>query len=243
MHDAAAEIDSRWVLGLDCADRSLSVALAYVEKGLLVRVQTAEARNQATHHETLIGTVVALAAEAAITTSEIKEIVLGGGPGSFTGLRIGFSFASGFVFGSSRNVWCVSSLAGRAWAVKTERACVLGVMSPGTRDQFFAAYFFANGQSLECLDGPTLASAQVVGQRTEELAGARRVSARLIDAESPDSIGISLAQALIEMRIGEMQLTLPFRCARGDRPHELADLAPDYVQVVQAKTIAERSNS
>ena len=93
-------------LALDASAGGASLALvrdaAVLGEATLARHGSAEALGPA---------VAALLAEAALPVSSLGAIVVGGGPGSFTGLRVAAALALGLAHGSGVRVEVVPSLA------------------------------------------------------------------------------------------------------------------------------------
>lgn len=92
-------------LSIDCSDRACSVALG--DEQSLVEEFTDEPRQ---HAKKLMPMYRKLLADSSRRQEEITAIAVASGPGSFTGLRIGFSFAQGLSFALSVPLVGVSSL-------------------------------------------------------------------------------------------------------------------------------------
>ena len=93
------------ILAIDCSDRACSIALgnalSFTEKF------TDQARQ---HAKQLLPFYRQLLAESEFAQQDIDAIAVTEGPGSFTGLRIGFSFAQGLAFALDKPLILVSSL-------------------------------------------------------------------------------------------------------------------------------------
>jgi tRNA threonylcarbamoyladenosine biosynthesis protein TsaB len=66
------------------------------------------------HAEQIVPAVARTLDEAGYDREEIDGIVVGSGPGSFTGVRVAAATAKGLAFGLGRPVWALSSLAAAA---------------------------------------------------------------------------------------------------------------------------------
>ena len=73
------------------------------------------------HTRLLIPMLRALLEDSALTLRELDAIVLGNGPGSFIGMRIGASVAQGLAYGAGIDIVPVSSLAAVAAEVFATR--------------------------------------------------------------------------------------------------------------------------
>lgn len=81
------------VLAVDTATTELVVGLADTNAGLVLgeSVETTRA-----HNERLVPAVESLMAEAGVAYADLGAVVVGCGPGPFTGLRVGMASASAF---------------------------------------------------------------------------------------------------------------------------------------------------
>jgi tRNA threonylcarbamoyladenosine biosynthesis protein TsaB len=102
-------------LAIDTATDAASAAVVHGTGGV-----TAEwlvgARRQASD---LLPLVARMLSERDVTPRDLAGIVVGDGPGSFTGLRIGWALAKGMLQESGRPLVAVPSLLGHAWAAGT----------------------------------------------------------------------------------------------------------------------------
>lgn len=97
------------LLAIDTATENCSVALQAGE-----RVFSRAAESPREHSQRVLGFVDEVVAEAGIQLTDIQGIVVGNGPGSFTGVRIGVSVAQGLAFSLQCPVVGVTSLAALA---------------------------------------------------------------------------------------------------------------------------------
>jgi len=94
------------VLGLDTSTPACSVAVGN-ETGMLFEMLTTIAE---THSRHLLGMVRQVCIEAGLDWSRIDACAVTGGPGSFTGLRIGISTVKGLCFALGKPLVAVSTL-------------------------------------------------------------------------------------------------------------------------------------
>jgi tRNA threonylcarbamoyladenosine biosynthesis protein TsaB len=93
------------VLGLDTGSPIASIALVVAG-----RVAGEIARPEPSHGAALPQAVAQLLDRAQLRASDLTGIAVGIGPGSFTGLRIGLSYAKGLAFASGAKIVGVASL-------------------------------------------------------------------------------------------------------------------------------------
>lgn len=93
------------ILAIDCSDKACSVALG--NRDGFREEYTDQARQ---HAQKLLPMYRKLVEGSDFTPEDIDAITIAAGPGSFTGLRIGFSFAQGLAFALNKPLVQVSSL-------------------------------------------------------------------------------------------------------------------------------------
>jgi tRNA threonylcarbamoyladenosine biosynthesis protein TsaB len=175
-----------------------------------------------------------LCGEAGIAISSISEVRIGVGPGSFTGLRIGMSFAKGLAWSLRVPLVGCSSCAGvAAAAIERDKAVGrVGVVADARRDEVFAAVYIKGspvGEQLSPQIVPfhELSNAPWSGDGTVWVSPQRdfAVPGITLTAEPDGAKGI---------------LSLPLEAPKGFSLEEIAVLEPTYLRAVAAKTIEER---
>lgn len=132
------------VLGIETSARRGSVAL--VEAGRLVRAASHAEPNA--HAERTLPLVEQVLAEAGWTRSSLDRVVVGIGPGSFTGLRIGIALGQGIALGLGIPVVGVGSLRAMAAAVPAGHAGLRVPLLDARRNELFAAVYDEAGREL-----------------------------------------------------------------------------------------------
>ncbi|OBH07559.1 tRNA N6-adenosine(37)-N6-threonylcarbamoyltransferase complex dimerization subunit TsaB [Mycobacterium sp. E2699] len=125
------------VLALDTATPAVTAGLVRLERGVhtvLAERVTVDAR---AHAERLTPNVVAALADAALTMADLDAVVVGCGPGPFTGLRAGMATAAAFGHALGIPVRGVCSL--DAIGVRTS-GDVLVVTDARRREVYWARY-------------------------------------------------------------------------------------------------------
>jgi tRNA threonylcarbamoyladenosine biosynthesis protein TsaB len=111
--------------------------------------------------------------EAGVRPSQLARVVCGAGPGSFTSLRVAASIAKGLAVGAGVKLYAVSSLMLIAAASEAVEGRFLAVL-PAMRDEFFAALFEVQDESVRSIDAP-----RIVGE-ADAAGEARRLGAGMI---------------------------------------------------------------
>lgn len=131
---AAAYILRVRTLAIDTSSDLGSVALTVDGE---LRAESA-ARVRARHGETLLPLVAHVLEVGRVDKSELDLVVVGLGPGSFTGTRIGVAIAKGLAFALSRPLVGVDSL--RALALAAPGPRVVAAIDAGKGEVFVALY-------------------------------------------------------------------------------------------------------
>lgn len=137
------------ILALDTSSRRGSVALlegSTAADAQLRSYQRHDVENE--HAERLLGLLDQALLDAAWSKADIEKIVVGVGPGSFTGVRIGIAVAQGLMLGLGVPGVGVGSMAAVAAGLPTSDARTRVVVRDARRDEFFVSAYSALGEEL-----------------------------------------------------------------------------------------------
>ena len=109
------------LLVIDCSDKACSVALGNGDA--IIERWTEEPRQ---HAKRLLPMYREVLNESGYGADKIDAIAVSAGPGSFTGLRIGFSFAQGIAFALNKPLVSISSLEALAWSCLRKNTALAG---------------------------------------------------------------------------------------------------------------------
>ncbi|EDP97449.1 tRNA (adenosine(37)-N6)-threonylcarbamoyltransferase complex dimerization subunit type 1 TsaB [Kordia algicida OT-1] len=127
-------------LYIETSTTNCSVCLADDEKVLYFK----EENNKNYSHSEKLHVFIKEAYETAkITPEAVDAIVVGKGPGSYTGLRIGVSTAKGLCFASDVNLMAIESLEILARSLKIEEGVILPLLD-ARRMEVYSAVFDKN---------------------------------------------------------------------------------------------------
>lgn len=140
------------VLALETSTSAGSVAVGDGDR-LLAEVVLSVAGQ---HSRALMPAIDAAVRWAGLSPGDLKGVVVGGGPGSFTGLRIGAAAAKGIVHALDLPLWSYSGLLATAagGAAGSDRT-VCALFDARRRDVYAASYRFSAGaEAVEVVSGP-----------------------------------------------------------------------------------------
>jgi tRNA threonylcarbamoyladenosine biosynthesis protein TsaB len=130
-----------WILGIDTSSTDLGIGLFDGDRPV-----ASYSRFLKNSHAEHIASTVSLALENnGVRAEEISHIAVARGPGSFTGLRIGFAFVKGFCFGGATKTLPVSSLRILACGARAAAGQRVIAAVDARRDEVFWARFTARG--------------------------------------------------------------------------------------------------
>jgi tRNA threonylcarbamoyl adenosine modification protein YeaZ len=240
------------ILAVDTSGQSAFVALKCLKTGRVYENRCVEPNS---HNEVLAGLVADLLAQAGLSASELTALVVGAGPGSFTGLRIGFSFMQGLSLGRQVALYSISSFRALAFEARNQ-AALIAVLSDARRDEFFFAIYLSEQGSLRELIRPGIVPRSQVAQEIKQAqlqTGLEDNSILMVSEASPSEIGpmkwgifkpVQPGVALIDI------FDLEQRAGMDDKGIKtlfstvaLSETAPDYIRPVSARTIEERKRA
>lgn len=204
------------VLVIDTATPAVTAAVVRAG-GTVAVLAERSTRDPRAHAELLTPNVLGALADSSLAMQDLGAVVVGCGPGPFTGLRVGMATAAAFGHALGIPVFGVCSLDGIGGATTGE---VLVVTDARRREVYWARY--RDGVRV---DGPAVAAPADV-----PLAGASAV------AGSPEHAG-SFGQPVIGP---EYPSAASLVVAAGDLDVQPAPLVPLYLRRPDAKTLVER---
>lgn len=152
------------LLALDTSSPACSVALG--DGDAVVERHELEPKG---HTRLLLPMIEDVLRQAASSVADLDAVVLGNGPGSFVGLRIGASVAQGLCYGAGLKLVAVSSLAAVAAEAfrESDARCVL-VAQDAHMDEVYVARYRRGDDALPVAEGDTVLHA-VAGRPLETL--------------------------------------------------------------------------
>lgn len=211
-------------------------SLALDEEGRLLAECTLSVR--ATHSETILPEVERLADRAGVAPTALEAIVVGAGPGSFTGVRIAAALAKGLCFGIRAPLYAYSSLAAVAAGAAPGPVCAL---FDARRGEVYAAAFEPEAGP-EPVFGPEALAVATLLDRLGEPGrwrfageGARR------HRQALEAAGASVLPAHLGVPRAASLLWLAERWPGAGRVEDPAAWEPLYVRAPGAQRQAERA--
>jgi tRNA threonylcarbamoyl adenosine modification protein YeaZ len=219
---------------------SASTFMAIHKEG---QVFSAASSSSDSHAESMSNLFQKLLSDASCGATDIKQIIFGSGPGSFTGLRIGLGFVKGLAVGLGLPVCKISSILALASSVRLElkEAETVCVLTDARRNEYFAALFRVVSDQL-LLIGSTeiVASIELEAWINAQLSSENNRLPRIIGFNIP-SLPSQAEQLSEYTNIAELLVRLAGHpSAIKITSQDLAQLEPEYIRELAAKKISER---
>ncbi len=167
------------VIAIDTATESLSLGLR-TRRGLLELRLKVGFR----HGETLVSWVQTLCQAGDIAPGDLDLVVVGIGPGSFTGLRIGMASAKGLARGANCDIVGVPTLEAQAWGFRNLPVRVLSVVD-ARKGRLYAALYEEGAKKF----GPLDVSAEALIERLKPTRGISKHAPLLLTGPFADDLG------------------------------------------------------
>ena len=156
------------VLALDTASTQMVLALADFDEADASAAMVASCQINAPRqaNQVLLTQAAQLLADAGLEVSDIDAIVVGRGPGSFTGVRIGVATAKGLACGLAAPLYGASTLdavAWRAWGAGVRGR--LGVVADAMRKEVYPVRYALDDAGVTRLEPDTVAKPAQVAQQ------------------------------------------------------------------------------
>ena len=180
------------VFGLDTATLTLSAALVEWEGGTSTLIERATVAPPVSHSSVLPALVSEMLERAHQKPSDLAALVIGLGPGSFTGLRIGLATAKGLCYALRIPLVGASSLEAMALAAAPGRpdGTLLVPCLDARKGEVYAGFFRTKGEGVvreapDAAIGPEALLARVQGQPAEVFGIGREAYAPLARLPAP----------------------------------------------------------
>ena len=159
---------SRLLLALDTATEVTSVGLARVEDGVVTLLGGAVEDAPRAALSRVLPMAEVVLAESGFSASDLDGVIVGRGPGSFTGVRIGVAAAKGLAHGLGVPLWAVGTLDAIAQPYADE-SVLLAVVGDAMRGEVYPALFRCGGGRAERLAPDRVSKPAVVAAEWDEL--------------------------------------------------------------------------
>lgn len=202
------------LLALDTATPAVTVAL-HDGSSVVAASSQVDARR---HGELLLPAVDRVLAEAGVRLDAVTGIVVGVGPGPYTGLRVGLMTADTFGLALGVPVHGLCTLDGLAYAAEVDGPFVVAT-DARRKEVYWARYEDARTRVTEpAVDRPADIAEQVAGLPAVG-AGAVLYSDTFPDARAPENVSAAALAALAAEKLGageELQAPRPLYLRRPD---------------------------
>jgi tRNA threonylcarbamoyl adenosine modification protein YeaZ len=138
------------LLALDTATERTTVGVARLDDERLEVLGSAVVDAPRAAMSRLLPMVESLLAAHQLSISDVSGVIVGRGPGSFTGVRIGVATAKGLAHGLGCPLWGVSTLDAVAWLFAYTEATV-AIVGDAMRGEVYPALYRCGGGEVERL--------------------------------------------------------------------------------------------
>lgn len=223
------------ILGLDSSGIVASVAV--IEDETLIAEYTVNYKK--THSQTLLPMLDEVAKMTELDLSSLDAIAVAGGPGSFTGLRIGSATAKGLGLALEKPLISVPTVEALAFNLYDTEGLICPVMDARRNQVYTGIYFFEN-HKLQVLENQMAIS---IDQLLEKLKGYQKRVTFLGDGvpvfreliEEKAEFPCTFAPAHINRQRGAAVAALGLVYYQEGRYETAREHMPDYLRVSQAE--------
>ncbi|MBE6901721.1 MAG: tRNA (adenosine(37)-N6)-threonylcarbamoyltransferase complex dimerization subunit type 1 TsaB [Ruminococcaceae bacterium] len=215
------------ILGIDSS--AITAGCALYDGGRLIAEQFLNTKH--THSQTLLPMVESMMKSADITLSQVDEIAVTVGPGSFTGLRIGIASVKGMAMGAGKPCIEVSTLEAIAYNFVGVDGIICCAMDARCSQVYNALFESSNGVITRLCDDRAIKCADLY----EEL---KKLSGNIILAGD----GAELLHEATEHSFTLAPVALRYQrglgvclAAEGKETIDAAALMPSYLRLPQAE--------
>ena len=222
------------ILGIESAAMTASVAL--LEDEHLIAEYTADYKK--THSQTLLPMIAEIKKMVDLDLDTLDAIAVSGGPGSFTGLRIGSATAKGLGLALKKPLIHVPTLEALAFRAAFMGGLICPMMD--ARKGFVFTAIYRGGETMTEVKAPCHASIKELAEAINETGEAVLVIGDGVDAYYEQlkelvSVPLSKAPSFIRHASAASVAALGLIYAKEGKTESATEHAPDYLRVSQAE--------
>ncbi len=229
------------ILALDSSGLVASVALVDSTESGEELVAEYTVNYKKTHSQTLLPMLDEVARMIELDLQTVDAIAVAGGPGSFTGLRIGAATAKGLGLALKKPLIHVPTIAGLAYNLWGAKGLICPIMDARRGQVYTGIYTFEDGK-LTTLEDQMAISIEELAQK---LKGYRKkviflgdgvpVFRKRLEEELMTDCEISFAPANMNRQRGASVAALGLEYYKAGKIESAMDHQPDYLRVSQAE--------
>lgn len=152
------------VVGFDTSTEELAIGVGRCESGVGEVLGSRDLRARRAANTKLLPELRDLLGELGLAPADVGAVVVGRGPGSFTGVRIGVAAAKGVAHGLGAPLFGVGTLDAVAQRFSAQNGLV-GILGDAMRGEVYPALFRVRGGHVERLTPDTVELPDIVADR------------------------------------------------------------------------------
>ncbi len=229
------------ILALDSSGLVASVALVDSTESGEELVAEYTVNYKKTHSQTLLPMLDEVARMIELDLQTVDAIAVAGGPGSFTGLRIGAATAKGLGLALKKPLIHVPTIAGLAYNLWGAKGLICPIMDARRGQVYTGIYTFVDGK-LKTLEDQMAISIEELAQKLKGyretvifLGDGVPVFRKRLEEELMTDCEISFAPANMNRQRGASVAALGLEYYKAGKIESAMDHQPDYLRVSQAE--------
>ncbi len=190
---------------------------------------------QARHSEAVLPAVDFALREAGVAPRDLAGVVVGGGPGSFTGVRLAAAMGKGLVRALGVPLYAYSGLAALAASTGAGERPVCALFDARRGEVYAACYRFPGFSRMEVVQAPVVCPVEEVLRSTADLAPLFAGDGALRHRDAIEAAGLTIAPVHLGLPRAAALLWLADLAPEAGRVEAPADWEPLYLRAAGAE--------